>query len=249
MSAGLRAVSFGTLDGSLWAVAADADGAVALVLGGGPAVASVDGLSLSDPGSGGDAWRLDGDGVALAVTRVAAPPHDAVPDATPSRPTSAPGQSLCRVRGTVTLAGTERPVDCVGTRAASSTAAGGPASARLVSAWFSDTEALTLLAVRPPGVEHHDADAVAATLFDADGWIAVADPRLSTTYDGEGRPTRTNLELWIGEGEEELPRRIAGEVAGPGDSVAGAGFALRVSPLRCHSRGQDGSGVYALVTW
>ena len=73
------------------------------------------------------------------------------------------------------------------------------------------------------------------------------DPRLSTTYDGDGHPTRATLELWITQGEREFPRRAAGEASGPAVAVAGDDATLLVQPLRCHARGSDGAGVYLLA--
>ena len=43
------------------------------------------------------------------------------------------------------------------------------------------------------------------------GSLRVDEPRLSTTYDEEGRQRRAGLELWVGE-EDDYPRRAAGEV-------------------------------------
>ena len=251
-SAPLRALAFGAVDGSLWAAAVDPPsggrgrGRPMLVLRIGTDQSPVeiaDGLSWS-VGDGG-AWALSGDGVALSVTPIAPVTGEAE-----QSPATGPaeGQGMCRVQGTVTVATDSRAIDCVGVRAE----AGGraPDSVRLISAWFSDTDALELVSARPEPGAHHDGDAIRATLFDHEGWIPVGDPRLSTTYDGEsGRPTRCTLELWIGEGENEFPRRAAGEVSGPGAAAGADGVSLQVSPLSTHSRGQDGSGVYVLATF
>ena len=270
-AAGLRALAFGTLDGSLWAAAIDppsggGGGSPALVIGGagesgdGTAEGIADhpfgwrgGLTWSGPAGG--AWTLSGAGVQLTVEPAARvePAADEAGHAPGRAAATGEVQELCRVRGTVTLDGaqpSERALDCVGTRIAVEAAAMARlGSARLVSAWFADAEALTLLALRPEASADHDSDAVAATLFDPDGWLPVSDPRLSTTYDAAGAPTRANLELWVGEGENEFPRRAAGEVAGPGATVTAGPIALRVVPLGCHSRGQEGSGVYVLATF
>jgi hypothetical protein len=259
----LRAVAFGTADGSLWAAAIDL-GRPAMVVGAGDAGAgSGDGLSWSDGPDG--SWRLEGDGVSLSVTAAPAPepgqseePVDsaAEPDEdeapAPVLPPPGPGDpSLCRVTGTVT-AGEEIAVDCTGVRmlmAPPSSAKAAPASARIVAGWLEDGGSVGLVAVRPRNASHQDGDRVAAALFDPERWIAVADPRLSTTYDGSGAPTRANLELWVGDGDNEFPRRVAGEASGPTGSVSADGLALRAAPLACHSRGREGAGVYALVTF
>ena len=241
----VRALAFGTPDGSLWGAACE-QGTAVLALGGSAGerpVAVADGLrwSLRDDGE----WRLEGDGVELTVTPVSPEAGEPAADAAPAAP------ELCRVRGTIA----ERDVECPGTRV---TATGGsgksaPATARLVGAWFADGAALGLLALRPRRARHQDGDAMTATVFEPGEWIVVDDPRLSTTYDGAGVPTRANLELWISEGETEYPRRAAGETAGPAGTVAAAdgtdGVALQVIPLRCHSRGEEGAGVYALATF
>jgi glyoxylase-like metal-dependent hydrolase (beta-lactamase superfamily II) len=77
----------------------------------------------------------------------------------------------------------------------------------------------------------------------------VDDPRLSTTYAASGLPSRTNLELWIGEGENEFPRRVAGEASAEGAVLQVEDVDLRVVPMRCHSRGREGTGVYVLATF
>ena len=55
--------------------------------------------------------------------------------------------------------------------------------------------------------------------------------------------------LWIGEGDQEFPRRVAGEAAGDGATLQVQDAELRVIPLRCHSRGREGTGVYVLATF
>jgi hypothetical protein len=254
----LRALAFGALDGSLWGAVVDR-GTPALVVGtdaGSPSAEGVaPGLGWADSHDG--AWTLTGDGVALTaapLTVPVAPAEPEGPEGTPARlvpqppPEGPADQQLCHVTGTVTVGGTERTVDCVGTRVR---AAGKPVaaatSARLTSAWFADDQAVALLALRPSKGESHEHEALQATLFDADQWIPVMEPRLSTTYDGGGVPRRTGLELWVSDGEHEYPRRVAGEVDRESASASAPGLQLSVSPLRCHSRGQDGPGVYVLA--
>jgi len=154
-------------------------------------------------------------------------------------------QELCRVTGSV--AGAE--IDCVGVRTELTQVRPGElGSVRGFSGWVSADEAVTLLALRSGSEAHQEHDLVAATVFDPDGWMSSHDPRLSTTYDGDGHPTRATLELWFSRGEREFPRRAAGEAAGPAVTVAGDEATLRVLPLRCHSRGSDGAGVYLLAS-
>lgn len=128
---------------------------------------------------------------------------------------------LCRVTGSARVRGGLRRVDCLGQRGHSW---GAPdwddvALARTVSAWITPTDGATLTAIRPSdgrrGTRTHADEALAATLFAPDGdgpavALAVEEPRLSTTMDGELRQRRAGLELWVD--PEGYPARIAGEV-------------------------------------
>ena len=230
---GLRALAFAAPDGSVWG-AALGDERTGLVIGSQQAGAGIPDLRLTEDDGG---WRLEGDGVALAARALG---------------TEVAGAALCRVSG---AAGEIAVEDCPGVWAglpapgADRRGRRGPASARFVGGVFTDVSGLALLAGRPGDDAHQDADEITAALLDAEEWIEVRDPRLSTTYDGTGQPTRANLELWVGEGDDEFPRRAAGEAAGPGGAVALADGTLRVVPLRCHSRDAEGAGVYALATF
>jgi hypothetical protein len=288
----VRAVAFGTPDGSVWGAGVDA-GVPALVAGAGaePVAATVDWNADSSE------WGLSGERVSLTVSpavlpaplAAAAPASPGVPAAaaaaavptTPANPPAvspaatpgpvAPGsepqpragddppqspvaaerklawsgrQELCRVTGTLD----DAEIDCVGVRTELTHVRRGElGSIRGFSGWVSAEEAVTLLALRPPTEAHHERDLVAATVFEPDRWMSSHDPRLSTTYDGDGNPNRATLELWISEGEREFARRAAGEAAGPAVAIARDDVTLRVLPLRCHSRGSDGAGVYLLA--
>jgi hypothetical protein len=248
----VRAVAFGDADGSVWAAGLDA-GAPALIAGGGaePVTAAID-WRVDGPD-----WMLSGADVSLTVTPVPEPERrldgegdgDGSPPPAPAKPPPEPEwsgqQELCRVTGT--LAGTE--VDQIGTRTElEQVRAGEVGSIRGFSGWVGGDAAVTLLALRSASASDHEEDLVAATVFDPDGWMASIDPRLSTTYDGDGNPTRATLELWVSDGERELPRRAAGEAAGPLVTLAGDGATLAVLPLRYHSRGSDGAGIYLLAS-
>jgi hypothetical protein len=251
MTAKLRTLAFGDVDGGLWAAAVDAgsEGTTALAFGAGDVGETVAGDQLRLTADG-RSWRLEGAGVALEVQARGEEAEDPDADPDPAHADVAEVQELCRVHGTLSIGGSERTVDCVGIRSqVDGLQPGTLDSARGVSGWFGDDEALTLLALRPRDAAHHDDDLVAATLFDPDGWVAVADPRLSTTYTEAGDPARTSLELWVGDGESEFPRRAAGETAGPVATLTAGALQLRVAPLRCHSRGLEGAGVYVLATF
>jgi hypothetical protein len=120
-------------------------------------------------------------------------------------------EQLCRVHGTVRTGGSEREVRCLGQRGHSW---GEPdwernELARTVTAWLDDGSGLTLSAFRPVGARAHNEEEVACALLGSESPVTVADPRLSTTYDGEGRQLRAGLELWIN-GEDGFPHRGAG---------------------------------------
>jgi hypothetical protein len=241
----LRALAFGDVDGGIWGAALNAG--APLVLWGGRAGATASAATIDtswDAGAGG--WRLEAVGIDLRVEPAGQDPEPA--GAGDAAGTITVVQELCRVEGTVALEGSEHCVDCVGTRCAiDGVDAASLGSARAVSGWFADDDAFLLLALRAAGNVGQEGDLVAATLFDPDGWVSVDDPRLSTTYAAAGLPARAGLELWIGEGENEFPRRAAGEAAGDGAAAQAAGLELRAVPLRCHARGREGSGVYLLA--
>jgi hypothetical protein len=87
---------------------------------------------------------------------------------------------------------------------------------------------------------------VTAAVLDSEAPAPVADPRFSTTYSA-GRPIRSSLELWLGQEEDEYPRRAAGEALGPCASGNGGGVSVQASLFRWHSRAREGAGVYILA--
>lgn len=241
----LRTLSFGDLEGAVWG-AGLATPAGALIVGDRTGAAVDRTLPPDGWRADGPTWRIAAEGVDLEV-EAATEERESFPHQDAREPIRGV-QELCRVRGTVTLGGAERRVDCPGTRSAIDGVE--PAaldSIRAVSGWFAPDEVFTLLALRAPGSKGQESDLVAATLFEPEGWVPVNDPRLSTTYDGAGIPTRVTLELWVNEGENEFPRRAAGEAAAPGATLTADGIQIHAIPLRCHSHGRDGGGVYVLA--
>lgn len=152
-------------------------------------------------------------------------------------------EQLCRVSGTAD----GRRVECLGQRGHSW---GAPdwseiVLARSLGAWLEDGSAVALTAIRPAGTEDHAGEHVWAALLDAEGNVPIADPRLSTTYDGEGHQRLAGLELWVGEGDEH-PRRGSGQI------LCGSSLELGQLRLDCaffawHMDGRDGVGRYDVL--
>jgi hypothetical protein len=124
-------------------------------------------------------------------------------------------EHLVHVRGTVRAGGEELTVDCLGQRGHQW---GSPdwdrmSLARTVSAWFAPDLAVVLSAIRPAKAREHDAEALTATVLEGIPVmpVGIAQPLLSTTYDGEHHQRAVGLELWRDE-EASYPRRAAGEV-------------------------------------
>jgi hypothetical protein len=120
--------------------------------------------------------------------------------------------------------------------------------ARTVSAWMGDDLAVSLTAIRPSGKRDHSQEAIAASILErADGGapraIDVADPRLSTTYDGGGRQRNAGLELWV---DDDYPRRAAGEVA-CGTSLDLGRLRLDCAFFRWRMEGRQGFGRYDVL--
>jgi hypothetical protein len=75
--------------------------------------------------------------------------------------------------------------------------------------------------------------------------VHIDDPRVSTTYDADGRQRRAGLELWVGE-DDGFARRATGEV------LCGSTFDLGQLRLDCsffgwRMNGRKGVGRYDLV--
>jgi hypothetical protein len=153
---------------------------------------------------------------------------------------------LCEVRGTATTTIGTYELNCAGVRLAPET---GFESLRLVAAWFPRGAGVALLAVRPPGADGHEQDRVRAVLHGAGEGLSLFDPRLSTTYGGDGAPRRFGIELWLGENEEaELQlRRFAGEAKRPADLLGCNGLSAQCQMLAAHDADASGPGVYLLV--
>ncbi len=120
-------------------------------------------------------------------------------------------------------------------------------SARLVVAWLANGETYTLTAVRPAHAKGQDKDRITVVLPEAQADMSVFDPRLSTEYSATGVPQRFGIELWLGEDPEgdQRPLRLAGEAVP--DSAPVSHAQLSIHPMRAHSAGTPGLGLYLLV--
>lgn len=156
-------------------------------------------------------------------------------------------EQLCRVRGTVRAGGREERVDCLGQRTHTW---GEPdweriESTRTITAWFEDGTGMSVNAVRANDERGHDAEARWGVLLDPAGSLHIEEPRVSTTYDADGRQRRAGLELWLGD-EDDFARRVAGEV------LCGSTFDLGQLRLDCaffawRMHGRQGVGRYDVV--
>ena len=156
-------------------------------------------------------------------------------------------EQLCAVTGTVRRGQRSQHVRCLGQRGHQW---GAPdwkrvTLARTLSAWMGADRAVTLTTIRPAKARHHDEELVSGFLFERGEPRAIAEPRLSTTYDGELRQRRAGLELWIDD-EDPVARRAAGEVL--------CGTTIELGELRLDSafflwrmEGREGTGRYDVL--
>jgi hypothetical protein len=127
---------------------------------------------------------------------------------------------LIKVTGRVTVGGVQRTFSGRGQRGHSW---GAPdwdklKLARTMGVWLDGDAGVTLTAVRGAKASSHADESIHAVLLGRDGEtgepgsLVIADPRLSTTYDAEGRQRHAGLELYETD-ESPYARRAAGEVA------------------------------------
>jgi hypothetical protein len=161
-----------------------------------------------------------------------------------AEPAQLPGLSatLCAVTGSV---GGVR-VECLGTATETTEPPEWSEldAVRGVTAIFGRDRAVFVLARRPRGVLGHGHELIDAKLV-LDGEIAdVAEARLSTVYDGDGRQRNAGLELWLP--AEDFPRRLSGTVEA-GASLSLEGLRVNAAVFRWHMEGREGSGAYELA--
>jgi anti-anti-sigma regulatory factor len=252
----IRTLAFAGLDGEPWGAAwfPSQDASAPLACANGSAtnvvLAELHGSDATEP------WRLEGDAVSLLLTPAAPAVHGGGEDVGVESL-----DQLCSVSGSLTLDGSEHQISCLGWRSTADSTIDLSAidSFRQTSGWFEAPAGLALLSLRPRKARGHDADLIAAAVLEPEDTapMAVADPRLSTTYDADGLPTRVGLELWLElEGsdayeddgaEQQISRRAAAEAIGAAVEWEVRDFQLHAVQLRWHSRGSDGAGVYLLA--
>ncbi len=237
----VRAFAFAEPKGQTWGVGWIAPGAPATaVIGRGESASAVP-LELAGHGAE-DPWSLRGGGLELEL-------------GADSPPVAGQGgfDQLCRARGTVTVTGQTRELDCLGwrgTRPARFSSKAG--SFRLLVGWLDHEEGFVLVAVRPRKAKGQDEDAIEAVLFGPAAGESVVEPRLSTTYGDSGWPTRAGVELWMEteEGSDRLyPRRALGQALAEPVSWSASEIALEAQPFHWFSGDHQGPGVYLLGQW
>jgi hypothetical protein len=248
----IQTLAFGDLDQGVWGAAWLPDAAS------GPLAARIGSEAAAlaatvDRDDEEDQWRIEGDQISLLLSRSGPAAHSRGTDGELDAV-----DQLCRVTGKLTLEARDYDISCLGWRssATSTVELDRIESFRIVSAWFDAEDGIALTALRPRKSRGQESDIVAAAALDPSPAPAVTDPRLSTTYTGAGLPARAGLELWFEEdpaaesgpdgAAPPYPRRAAGEAIGAGLDWQLSGFDLHAEPLRWHSRGRDGAGVYLL---
>lgn len=162
-------------------------------------------------------------------------------------------EQLCAVEGVVAVGGKRHELRCLGQRGHSW---GAPDWERLsltrtLTAWLAEDCGLSLVAARPEKARAHADELIDAMLLESgpDGVggpaTVVDEPRLSTTYDAEGRMRRAGLELYVTP-EAELARRLHGEVL-CGTTIDLGRLRLDASFFRWEMDGREGVGRYDIV--
>jgi hypothetical protein len=115
---------------------------------------------------------------------------------------------------------------------------------RYVCALFDPQNAVLAFARRPAGSMGHGEELVVAHLWSDGELKGVEDARLSTIYDGEGRPRQASMELWLP--GEDFPRRAFGAVTA-GASLALEGLDVHAAAMDWRMDSHGGAGIYELT--
>jgi hypothetical protein len=229
-------------------VTALARGGVELPEDAGPDAVAVAGLEAHTEAAG-ERWRVrlehDGHGFDLAFEALGPPAELSTEVARAGG--MAGHEQPCAVHGTVRTGGRVHQVHCLGQRSH----ARGEADwerierVRTVAAWPEDAPALALTAVRRDRDADHASEPVWAALMDGHGAVEVDEPRLTTTYDADGRQRRAGLELWV-RPDDDFPRSGSGTVL-CGSTLELGQLRLDCAFFRWHLDGRAGVGRYDTV--
>lgn len=115
---------------------------------------------------------------------------------------------------------------------------------RFITALVDPANAAIVFARRPQGARGHGDELVVAHLWSEGELKSVEDARISTIYDGEGRPRRSSMELWLP--GEDFPRRAFGTVTA-GASLALEGLDVHAAAMTWGIEGREGAGIYELT--
>jgi hypothetical protein len=150
-----------------------------------------------------------------------------------------------RFEGTATLGGTRLTLDGRGQRTRSSFAPDWERTelARTLQVWLADGRTVSVTALRDRGREHGE-ERLEAVILDGEGATPVPDPRLSTTYDGEGRQRHAGLELWLS--DDGPVHRLAGEAVA-GTTLDLGRLKLDTAFFAWRSAGVEGAGRYDVL--
>jgi hypothetical protein len=117
-------------------------------------------------------------------------------------------------------------------------------STRYICAIFDPKNAVLAFARRPAGSMGHGDELIVAHLWSDGDLKGVEDARLSTIYDGEGRPRQASMELWLP--GEDFPRRAFGTVTA-GASLALEGLDVHAGAVEWRMEHHRGAGIYELT--
>jgi hypothetical protein len=115
---------------------------------------------------------------------------------------------------------------------------------RYICALFDPQNAVIAFARRPAGSLGHGEELVVAHLWSDGELKGVENARLSTIYDGEGRPRQASMELWLP--AEDFPRRAFGVVTA-GASLALEGLDVHAAAMDWRMDSHQGAGLYELT--
>lgn len=156
-------------------------------------------------------------------------------------------EQLVRVDGEAIVAGKQRKIGALGQRGHSWGAPdwSGISRARTVCTWLADESAVTITSLRGDREDGHDHDASSAFWLRDGAATPIADPRISTTFDDEGRQRSAGLELYIDE-KDDFPHRAAGEVL-CGTTLDLGRLRMDTAFMRWRMEGREGVGRYDVV--